>query len=136
MMVVPMTQDHLRRIDAQPAQAGEVDAQSLVSPVGQAWAALDESGAPVACAGLVEVWAGRAYAWALLDSRAGRHMMGVTRAIRAALERAPFRRIEMAVDAEFGAGARFARMLGFECECRARAYLPNGHDALIFARVR
>lgn len=95
-----------------------------------------EDGQPLVCAGLVEVWHGRAYAWALLGRCAGPRMLAITRAIRARLASAPFRRIEMAVDAGFEAGCRWPALLGFERESLARAYLPNGRDALIFAMVR
>ena len=30
---------------------------------------------------------------------------------------------------------RSAEMLGFERECRAAAYFPNGHDAYVYVRV-
>ena len=134
MIVVPLDAEHLRQIRPQAAQVGEVEAQRDLLPVGAAWAAVVE-GRAVACPGLVEVWPGRAYAWALLDRDAGRHMLALTRAIRSRLQTATWRRVEMAVDAEFAPGSRFAEMLGFERECRARAYFPNGHDAYIYVRV-
>ena len=91
----------------------------------------------MACAGLVEVWEGRAYAWAILSDNAGPYMLPLTREIRSKLAAAPFRRIEMAVDADFDAGARWAEMLGFRCETPApmAAYLPNGRAAYLYARV-
>jgi hypothetical protein len=48
-----------------------------------------------------------------------------------------FRRLEMAVDAEFTAGLRWARMLGFTCETPEpmKAYTPAGRACYQFARV-
>lgn len=137
MNIVPLERDHLKEISVQPAQAAEyAHADALASPLGMGWAALVD-GEPVACAGLVEVWEGRAYAWAILSDNAGPYMLPLTREIRSKLDAAPFRRIEMAVDADFDAGARWAEMLGFRCETPApmAAYLPNGRAAYLYARV-
>lgn len=134
MNVVPLDALHLRQIRPQAAQEYEAEVQRDLLPVGQAWAAVVD-GRAVACAGMVEVWPGRAYAWALLDRDVGRHMLALVRAIRSTLRAATWRRIEMAVDAEFAPGCRLAELLGFERECRAGAYFPNGHDAYVYVRV-
>lgn len=137
MNIVPLEPSHLQAIRVQPAQAAEyAHADALASPTGMGWTALVD-GEPVACAGLVEVWEGRAYAWAILSDNAGPYMLPLTREIRSKLDAAPFRRIEMAVDADFDAGARWAEMLGFRCETPApmAAYLPNGRAAYLYARV-
>ena len=135
MIVAPVLAEHLAQIRPQAAQEGETRAQGLAVPGGDGWAAIVD-GRAVAAAGLVELWPGRSYAWALLDKAAGPHMLGITRAIRSRLDASPSRRIEMAVDACFPAGCRFALMLGFELESRARAYFPNGNDGLVFVRIR
>ena len=134
MMIVPFDAWHLAAITPQEAQAHEYAADSLASPVGFAWTALDGKN-PIACAGLVEIWQGRAYAWAMLSRDAGPHMRWLTREIRFRLSRAHFQRVEMAVDASFANGCRWAEMLGFSMEGLGRKYLPNGHDAFIYARV-
>jgi hypothetical protein len=134
MNIVPFVPAHVGAMIVQPAQAGDIDAESLSSPYGMAWTAMDGE-QPIACAGLVEVWSGRAYAWALLSADAGRHMVSITRAIRYRLDTAKFNRIELAVAAGFAPGVRFARLLGFELEAKARRYMPNGGDAFIFVRV-
>lgn len=92
-------------------------------------------GLPMVCAGLLEVWPGRAYAWALLDRDAGRVLLRATKEIRSRLDRSSFARVEMAAAVDFEQSARWARLLGFQCECRARKYLPDGRDAWIFVRV-
>lgn len=134
--VVPCEAAHLLRIQPQRAQLSEVHAESLAAPAGMAWAALVDD-EPIAAAGLVEVWPGRAYAWALLADAAGRHLLAITREIRSRLAAAGFRRVELAVDAGFAAGRRWAPLLGFHLETPEpmRAYLPNGRDAYLYARV-
>lgn len=131
--VVDFEQAHIRLIRPQSAQQEETEIQQE-APEGQAWTALVD-GRPIACAGFVLVWEGRAYAWALIDKDAGPYMLQITRVIRKHLAASGFRRVEMAVDRSFADGRRWAQMLGFECEGLARAYLPNGHDAWIYARI-
>lgn len=138
MIVVPFEPSHALAMDVQPAQRmSEFSPEALAAPAGDAWTGMVD-GRPVACAGLVEVWAGRAYAWALLAAYAGPHMVSITRAIRCRLARSPYRRVEMAVDAGFSAGARWAELLGFERETPMpmRKYLPNGRDAWLYARTK
>jgi len=136
VILVPFDPAHVGQMRVQRMQAHELDAQSLADPYGRAWTAMAD-GAPVACGGLVEVWTGRAYAWALLSESAGPHMLALTRAIRSGLAQSPFRRVEMAVDAGFDAGRRWAELLGFRLETPEpmRAFLPNGRDAYLFART-
>lgn len=134
MKVVPFHMEHLARLDVQEAQRAEFE-RSAVASFGDAHTALVD-GHPVACAGLLELWPGRAWAWALVGRDAGPHMLSITHAVREQLQRSPFRRIELAVDATFGNGCRWARALGFDLEARARAFMPDGRDAFLYSRVR
>lgn len=106
-------------------------------PQGTSWTILHRA-APICCGGLVELWPGRAYAWSLLSEQAGPHMLGLTRGIRSLLDEAPFARIEMAVEANFTAGRRWAELLGFVCETQApmQKFLPSGRSAYLYARIR
>jgi len=132
--LIPLEHHHLRLIRPQAAQLSEVDEQSLSGPTGTAWTATAD-GVPMVCGGIIPVWEGRGYAWTLIDRDAGPHMLGLTRAIRSLLDRAAWRRLEMAVDADFEAGARWAVLLGFRCECLAPKYLPDGRDAFVYVRL-
>lgn len=134
MKLIDFQPHHARLIVPQEAQKSEVNAQSMAAPYGTAWTAVHD-GLPVACGGFIDVWPGRAYAWALIDVDCGPHMLSLTREIRSLVARAPYNRLEMAVDAEFEAGCRWAVLLGFERESLARKYLPSGRDAWIYARV-
>lgn len=82
----------------------------------------------LACAGVVEVWAGRALAWALIAEDAGRHMLGIHRAVSGFLMQAPYRRIEATVDEGFEAGHRWLRLMGFVLETPngMRGFNPDG----------
>jgi hypothetical protein len=135
--VVPFTPDHIEAMRVQDAQKlpSREQREAMAAPFGRAWTALVD-GHPVACAGMVELWEGRAYAWGLIGEDAGPWMRRITRAIRSALGSAGYRRVEIAVDAQFGAGCRWAHLLGFELEALAKAYMPNGRDAFIYSRVK
>lgn len=128
--IVPLEPWHILAIDAQQEQ--EDEARRKPAEYGRAWAAL-WCGTPVAAGGFVELWEGRWYAWALFG-KWWPHK-SVIRAIRSHVEEQDFPRLEMAVDAEFERAQRFAEWLGFELENKARRYLPNGHDAMIYVRL-
>ncbi len=134
--IVAFDPAHIDMLDVQDAQRIDAERRAVLSSdYGRAWTA-EVDGEPIACAGLIEVWEGRAYAWALIGRNAGPWMAAITRAVRRALDVAPFRRVEMAVDATFEAGNRWALLLGFtrETDKPLRCYLPSG-DAYLYARV-
>lgn len=140
MMIVPFDPSHLTRLLLQPSQA--IMQPTLSDPAygpslaqaGPAYSAVDGD-AVFACAGLIHQWPGRALAWALIAAEAGRHMIGIHKAVRRALDVHAFRRVETAVAADFDQGHRWAVMLGFEREGRMRAYTPDGGDCDLYARV-
>lgn len=107
------------------------------TPAGLAWTAL-VGARPICCAGLTECWPGRAYAWALLSVDSSPHLLGLTREIRSRIDATPFDRIEMAVDADFIAGRRWAVLLGFKLETPEpmAKFLPSGRAAYLYARTR
>lgn len=134
--LVEFQQHHRDALLVQDRQCHELkDAPSR--PIGQAWAAL-VGDHPICIGGLYEIWRGRAYAWALLGRDAGPHMVSLTRAIRFQLDAAPFARIEMVVEKDFRAAARWAVMLGYELETPTplRCFLPSGRDAWIYSRIK
>lgn len=133
---------HLQRIRLQSAQTyfgSEIAkpdyADMLMS--GPLFTAL-EGDEVLACAGVAEVWTGRAVAWALISQDAGRHMFGVHRAVSGFLAQAPYRRIEAMVDAGFDAAHRWIRLLGFVCETPngMRGFNPDGRDSYLYSRVK
>lgn len=137
MQVIPFRPEHLEGFDVQPAQAEtfalQRDAHS--AGFGQAWTVMH--GTSIACGGIIEVWPGRGYVWALLSRRAGPHMLALTRIARLAIKACKLPRLEMVCDARHAAACRWAAMLGFQRETYKplRAYLPGGAPAHLFARI-
>lgn len=105
------------------------------------WCWAMQSGSEVlAAGGVVEIWPGRGFAWALVgravlgDMAAGRRLV---RESRRALEAVPFRRIEAAVRADWVKARKFAEAVGFELECESmRAFDPLGRTCALYAHVR
>jgi hypothetical protein len=139
MMLIALQAKHMQTIVPQAGQRlpPEHLREALEGPTGHAWTGIVD-GKPIGCAGVLEVWPGRGYAWALLDQECGPHLLAITRAVRAKLMAVPFKRIEMAVDADFENARRWARMLGFvqETPKPMRAYTPDGRAAYLYALVK
>jgi len=93
-----------------------------------------EGGRIVCCAGLVNLWEGRASAWALLSADSGRCMISIHRAVAEFFDGCGIERVEAYVVPDFMPGHRWARMLGFEREGRMRAF-QRGQDMDMYARV-
>ena len=92
-------------------------------------------GEPIAAAGVIELWPGRAYAWAYIGEHAAGHWKAVHRAVVAALVKSKWRRIEMAVDVRDPGAKRWAAHLGFSFEGVARKWTTDGRDVEQWARV-
>lgn len=93
-------------------------------------------GEPIACAGTVFQWPGRYTAWAYMGRNTGPHMRWITREVLKNLSKFTQCRIELTVRADFPAGQRWARMLGFEVETPLlKAFGPLGEDHVGFVRM-
>lgn len=143
MKVVAFHPDHVRALELQDAQqyfagtlSGDEYARALAKS-GAAFTALDGDRV-IACSGCVEIWDNRAMAWALISKDAGRHMLGIHKAVAGFLSGAKWRRIEATVDAGFESGMRWMGMLGFvrETQNPMKAYRPDGGNCYLFARVK
>jgi len=96
-------------------------------------------GRVVVCAGILPLWPGRSQVWAVIASDiGGAGMLRLTRAVRRFLMLQTAGRIEATVVAGFEAGYKWMDILGFERETPEpmRGYLPDGRDAVLYARVR
>lgn len=96
-------------------------------------------GRVVFCAGVIPLWPGRSQVWAVIASDIGSMgMLRLTRAVRRFLTLQQEIRIEATVVADFGAGHRWMDILGFKRETPEpmRGYLPDGRDAVLYARAR
>lgn len=142
LLVTPLEPRHLAELEVQPSQAylaaQLADPESFAGAVralGPAFAGLID-GRPMIAAGILEQWAGRWIAWAILSAAAGPHMAAITRAVRVFLDLQPGR-IEAWTHADSPKGAAWARLLRFELEApRLRAAFPGGGDATLWSRVR
>ena len=142
LLIVPLQEHHVRAIDPQDAQAGQSveervkDAMGLAR-TGSAWAVVGEEG--VMCiAGVQAQWGGRAVAWCLLDKRAAKRMLAMTRTVLRYLAGVNYTRLEMYVDAGFHEGCRWAEMLGFKNETPngMPKFMPNGNAAYMYGRTQ
>ena len=141
----PFVPGDLRDLEIQGAQAELRHFLSLpgyadkLAAAGPAYSGLVKGRVVGAC-GIFEEWRGRGRCWALFSCRipAGAWLT-ITRATRRVLDEtqaAGMRRIEATVDAEFGPGIRWVRLLGFKVEGYAEGYSPEGWDHLLYARYR
>ncbi len=139
MLVVPFQAKHLKQLTFQDRQMYLSDwvseEQGLVLEDHPSYTAMVNN-APVASAGVVPQWQGRAVAWAFLSDMGTQHFMGVHRAVKKFLDGCYIQRIEMTVDCEFQEAHRWAKALGFHMECeRMEAYSPDGRDCALYARI-
>jgi len=93
-------------------------------------------GKVIGCAGVHEIWANRAMAWALLSQQAGPHFRGIHRAAMGFFSQAPWNRIESQVEDGFAPGHRWAKLLGMEHEGLMRSFSPTGVDFHLYARIK
>lgn len=137
----PCCVEDLEYIVAQDVQTGEhagligvlrAQEDQLLASVA-AW----HEGRVLGAAGLINVWPGRAVAWALLSKYIGPHLRECTKHIRFVLDNHPAKRIEMVVLKDFRAGNVWARLLGFKLETPngMDAYFADGTAAMLYARV-
>lgn len=140
MNLEPFKPEHLQALKLQAAQSSfqpmmtAFHGREIASAPGQAWTAFVD-GKPIACAGMIEFWKGRAYAWAYLSDDFKKHAKSVHRATIAMLGGAPWRRVEMTVDVDHGTAKRWAAHLGFEREGVCRAWTTDGRDVELWAKV-
>lgn len=141
MIVERLRPEHIVSVQLQPAQsrvAGVITldyAEHLCTLRGVGWAVTDGN-ITMACGGIVEAWPNRAQSWALFSAEVLPRFRAVHRLVTNVLNDAPWRRIEMDVDAEHAAGIAWATRLGFQNEGLRRAYTADGRDVFLFARVK
>lgn len=89
-------------------------------------------------AGLVQIYPGRALAWALLSADAGPYLTEITRKAKQVIDLEPTARIEITVLEGFEAGHRWAELLGFVCETPKgmRRYGVLGQTEFMYAKVK
>jgi len=140
MQIEPFQPQHLKYLSLQPSQiafSNFFDDEYALSlkESGPSFTAIDKEEV-VACAGIVHQWENRAIAWALISGMAGRNFIALHKAVQKFLDLSDINRIEAYVDANFDAGHRWITMLGFQSEGTMRQFMPDGNDAVLYARLK
>lgn len=141
MRIEPFKPEHLTELLLQPSQAvmqpvlAQQDYGQMLYKAGPAYAAIIDDKV-VACLGIIPQWEGRAIAWGLVGSEAGKAFYGIHKAVKKFLDLQDYRRIETAVSTDFEQGHRWAQLLGFKNEGTMRAYTPDGRDCDLYARLK
>ena len=140
MQIIPFKKEHMLTLNVQQSQK---DCLGFDSPELYAEIELYESFTAVdgetviGCAGVVPMNNHRAIAWSYLGEDLGAKMVAVTRAVKRFLDLTHYPRIEMHVSCDLETDHRWAKMLGFECECeRMRKFSPDGRDYALYVRIR
>ena len=140
IQVVPYEAEHALALDLQMHQqstARFITLEYAKSLEGEFSYTVLLDGSPIAVGGVAKLWENRGFVWSMVDRRAGPHFMTITRVAKKALELAPYRRIEADTPCGFPQGHRWLRMLGFHVEAeRMRAYMPDGADHTLYAKVK
>jgi hypothetical protein len=136
----PIRAGHMWCINPLPVQAEEHKA--LLGPIGAeileksmgltAWNGVHCLG----CAGVYQIWPGRAEAWILLDKNAHKFIRPIVRHARYVLDTFPSRRIEIGVKANNVEGHKLARLLGFSNPAFLESFHPDGSNVMLYARIR
>ena len=97
---------------------------------------LRNEGKVLCIAGVLRMHAQAGTAWTIMAPGCWGHMGRIGHMFRDYLDTLDYRRIDMLVRAEFAAGHRWARRLGFTHEAVLHAWAPDGGDMVMHARIR
>jgi len=96
-------------------------------------------GTPAACFGSVRVWKGVEEMWCLLEERARKYPMAMTKIAIAYRDyrviAGNLRRLQLNVRCSDQRAFRWAKAIGFEPEAKMRRYGPDGSDFYLMSRV-
>lgn len=139
-MIVDYEPDHLLKLNWQGEQlhsGAKTRGHAEVVATGWcAYTALGARGKPLICAGIIELWPGRAMAWAAFDWAARPVMLEAHRRALAELDRCPYKRVEMYARPGFAEAVKWAKLLRFDLESCMKHGAPDGSDLLVYARFK
>jgi hypothetical protein len=96
-------------------------------------------GTPAACFGSVSIWKGLEEMWCLLEERARKHPLAMTKIAIAYRDyrviAGNLRRLQLNVRCDDQRAFRWAKAIGFELEAKMRRYGPDGSDFYLMSRV-
>jgi hypothetical protein len=123
-----------------PASKG-IDLQTMIEAQAKLGQAITVylHGRPVACFGNVELWPGVAELWSLIEDRARKYALTLTKVGKiyvdyVALSRNAHR-LQITVRSGDIRAVRWAGALGFEQECLMKRYGPDQSDFYLFSRT-
>jgi hypothetical protein len=94
---------------------------------------------PIAAAGVMLTGTGLGSAWGMISDQAKTMPFMLHRAVKRTLEKIiathQLRRVDFIADAYSPTAIHWAKRLGFRYEAKMRAFYPDGHPALLFARI-
>ena len=135
----PFRAEHLSRLQVQDAQRWTLTYLTPDIMMGltmQQSNTVFKDGHPILCGGVIEQRPDYGILWSFVGQVGPHDFFHLHRLARLFIRSLPYRRLEMHVDCEFVNGHRWARALGFRCEApRMRAFLLNGLDAALYARI-
>lgn len=139
---IPFRAEHARAVRLQPSQAHLV---SVVREAGYVEMLAERSivavsvasnGRIIACGGVMEIWHGRGFCWALVAKSLPSEFIAVHRAARRMLDTCGIERVEAYIDEGFEQGQRWMDLLGFEQETPVpMERFANGRACYLYARV-
>ncbi|MDH4186782.1 MAG: hypothetical protein OEV08_07285 [Nitrospira sp.] len=135
---MPFEAWHLRYLELQPSQAAHAthltqqhgEALVVAGPAFTAFVGMEV----IACAGVMEIWPGRAQVWSLLSWRMPTYYRDVHRAVKKFLRGYTVRRLECVVDPRHAEAVRWAKHLGFTYESTMPGYTPLGDTQAMYVR--
>jgi hypothetical protein len=139
--VVPFEADDFRRLRVQHDQAWltkYATVEKLKTLEGPYSGTLMKDGKPIACAGALPYWEGRALVWSFLgDDLSVSDLLRIAREAKRFLTGLPFRRLEASVAKDFVKGHQFIRMLGFDMETPLqKCFQIDGSDTVGYVRIK
>ena len=135
----PFRMNHISQLQVQPAQRWTLE--YLTPPILTVLESTQantvfHNGQPILCGGVIEQRPDYGILWSFVGQVGPHDFFHLHRLARLFIRSLPHRRLEMHVDCGFVNGHRWARALGFRCEApRMRAFLLNGLDAALYARI-
>ena len=138
--VLPFDPKHYEEID-QDETAGIMQSKEhailIANACGENAYSIRIDGKIFLCGGVATLWPGRGEAWAIIDKKSKPHFSAIHKASRKFFDECPVKRIEASIPVDFEKARRWIELLGFELEANSRrAYMPDGSDWALYARVK
>ena len=142
LALAPFKAEHFNKLDIQPAQrwaVRHVGKELLKGLESSGWSTtVLKDGAPVFVGGVMSNAEHCGTVWCYIGlGLTQQEFVSLHKHVLRFIEALPYRRLDMIVSVDHKEGHRWAELLGFTCEAqRMRAFLVNGEDAALYARVR